>query len=454
MIEKRILFSVICALVMLSVNAERIRGSWNGRLQIGMQSLTVVLNIEGDSCTMDSPDQATLGIPAKLKVCTEDSLIVEIPQLKVVYEGKKAGEVIDGSFIQMGQRFPLTLKAGKPVYNRPQSPQSPFPYKTEEVTFVNPSDNAALCGTLSYPIDYKKGKTPVVLLVTGSGQQNRDEEIFYHRPFAVIADHLARNGVATLRYDDRGVGGSTGDVRNATTATFATDAEAGLTYLRDSGKFGEVGLLGHSEGGTIAFMLAGEGKTDFIVSMAGTGLRGDKVLVGQNRLILPTQGVPEKMADDYCRALEKMYEYKIAYGATADMYAEMIVTMSMNETKVNIPEILRANLVTLAKSKNAWMNYFIAYDPIEAIRKIKCPVMAINGSLDTQVLPSSNLAVIRDNLQLKEGDIVREYEGLNHLFQHSKTGAVAEYLKLEETISPEVLNDITTFVQRQKETKN
>ena len=201
-------------------------------------------------------------------------------------------------------------------------------------------------------------------------------------------------------------------------------------------------------------MLAGEGKTDFIVSMAGTGLRGDKVLVGQNRLILPTQGVPEKMADDYCRALEKMYEYKIAYGATADMYAEMIVTMSMNETKVNIPEILRANLVTLAKSKNAWMNYFIAYDPIEAIQKIKCPVMAINGSLDTQVLPASNLAVIRDNLQLKEGDIVREYEGLNHLFQHSKTGAVAEYIKLEETISPEVLNDITTFVQRQKETKN
>lgn len=439
---------------MLSVNAERIRGSWNGRLQIGMQSLTVVLNIEGDSCTMDSPDQATLGIPAKLKVCTEDSLIVEIPQLKVVYEGKKAGEVIDGSFTQMGQRFPLTLKAGKPVYNRPQSPQSPFPYKTEKVTFVNPGDNATLCGTLSYPIDYKKGKTPVVLLVTGSGQQNRDEEIFYHRPFAVIADHLARNGVATLRYDDRGVGGSSGDVRNATTATFATDAEAGLTYLRDSGKFGKVGLLGHSEGGTIAFMLAGEGKTDFIVSMAGTGLRGDKVLVGQNRLILPTQGVPEKMADDYCRALEKMYEYKIAYGATADMYAEMIVTMSMNETKVNIPEILRANLVTLAKSKNAWMNYFIAYDPIEAIQKIKCPVMAINGSLDTQVLPASNLAVIRDNLQLKEGDIVREYEGLNHLFQHSKTGAVAEYIKLEETISPEVLNDITTFVQRQKETKN
>lgn len=451
---KRIIFSVICALVMLSVNAERIGGSWNGRLQLGLQSLAIVLNVEGDSCTMDSPDQATLGIPAKLKVCTEDSLIVEIPQLKVVYEGKKNGEVIEGTFSQMGQRFPLTLKAGKPVYNRPQSPQPPFPYKTEEVTFVNPNDSAVLSGTLSYPVDYKKGKTPVVLLVTGSGLQNRDEEIFYHRPFAVLSDHLARNGVATLRYDDRSVGKSAGDARNATTATFAADAEAGLNYLRDTKAFGKVGLLGHSEGGTIAFMLAGESKTDFIVSLAGTGLRGDKVLVGQNRPALISQGIPEQMTDDYCRALEKMYEYKIAYGATADMYAEMIVTMSISETKANLPETLRANLVTLAKNKNAWMNYFIAYDPVEAIRKIKCPVMAINGSLDAQVLPASNLAVIRNNLQWKEGDVVREYEGLNHLFQHCKTGAVTEYLKIEETISPEVLTDITTFVQRQKDAKN
>ena len=293
-----------------------------------------------------------------------------------------------------------------------------------------------------------------MLLVTGSGLQNRDEEIFYHRPFAVLSDHLARNGVATLRYDDRSVGKSAGDARNATTATFAADAEAGLNYLRDTKAFGKVGLLGHSEGGTIAFMLAGESKTDFIVSLAGTGLRGDKVLVGQNRPALISQGIPEQMTDDYCRALEKMYEYKIAYGATADMYAEMIVTMSISETKANLPETLRANLVTLAKNKNAWMNYFIAYDPVEAIRKIKCPVMAINGSLDAQVLPASNLAVIRNNLQWKEGDVVREYEGLNHLFQHCKTGAVTEYLKIEETISPEVLTDITTFVQRQKDAKN
>lgn len=446
---KRIIYSVICVLVVLSVNAERIGGSWNGRLQIGLQSLTVVLNIEGDSCTMDSPDQAAMGLPAKLKVCTDDSLVIEIPQLKVVYEGRKNAETIEGVFTQMGHRVPLTLQAGKPIYKRTQNPQPPFPYKTEEVTFENPIDGAILSGTLSYPVNYQKGETPVVLMVTGSGQQNRDEEIFYHRPFAVIADYLARNGVATLRYDDRGVGKSTGEVKNVTTATLAADAETGIIYLRNTGKFGKIGLLGHSEGGTIAFILAGEGKTDFIISMAGTGLRGDKVLVGQNRPALLSQGIPEKMTDDYCRALEKMYEYKIAYGVTADMYADMIVTMAISEAKANLPETLRANLVVLAKSKNAWMNYFIAYDPIEVIRKIKCPIMAINGSLDMQVLPASNLAVIRNNLQWKEGDIVREYEGLNHLFQHCKTGAVTEYIKIEETISPEVLNDIATFILKQ-----
>ena len=448
--KKVLFFVLLLCCTMFLVKAERIAGSWNGKLQVGFEPLTVVINISGDSCTMDSPDQATFGIPAMLKTCTEDSLVLEIPQLKVVYEGKKSGETIEGTFTQMGHGIPLTLKAGKPTYKRTQNPQPPFPYKTEEVTFVNPNDGAVLSGTLSYPVDYKKGETPVVLMVTGSGLQNRDEEAFYHRPFAVIADHLARNGVATLRYDDRGVGKSTGETKNATTAIYAGDAEVGLKFLRDTGKFGKIGLLGHSEGGTIAFMLAGEGKTDFIVSLAGTAIRGDKVLVGQNRLILPTQGIPEKMAEDYCRALERMYEYKIAYNPSSDMYAEMYVTMAINETKANLSESLRANLSTLMKTKNAWMNYFIAYDPVEAIRKIKCPVMAVNGSLDMQVLPASNLAVIRDNLQWKDGDVVCEYEGLNHLFQHCKTGAVKEYIKIKETISPELLTDIVTFVLKQK----
>ena len=440
-----ILAVVLCSV--FTMNAERINGSWNGKLAVGFSPLTLVFHIDGDSCKMDSPDQATLGIPVVLKRCTSDSLELEVPQLQVVYKGVLSNGVIEGVFVQQGHSMPLTLKPGKPEYKRSQNPQPPFPYKTEEVTFVNPVDGAVLSGTLSYPVDYKAGETPVVIMVTGSGQQNRDEEILYHRPFAVIADYLARNGVASLRYDDRGKDKSTGDLTNATTATFATDAEAGIKYLRETKAFGKVGVLGHSEGGTIAFMLAGEGKADFIVSLAGTALRGDKVLVGQNRPLLISKGVPEQMADDYCRAMEKMYEYKLAYGPMAKTNAEMLVSLAIGEAKANLPEQLRENLLTLIKIDLAWFNYFLSYDPVEAIRNIKCPVMAINGSLDTQVLSSPNLAVIRDNLQWKEGDVVREYEGLNHLFQHSKTGLINEYLYIEETISPEVLSDITTFIK-------
>lgn len=446
---KRFVFGVISLFFALVVSAERISGSWNGKLQMGIKTLTIVFHIEGDSCTMDSPDQAAFGIPAQLNVCTNDSLTVEIPKLKVVFEGIKNSNEITGSFIQNGYSIPLILKPGEIIYNRPQTPQEPFPYKTEEITFANPNDKAILNGTLSYPVNYEKGKTPVVLMVTGSGLQNRDEEIFGHRPFAVIADHLARNGIATLRYDDRSVGKSTGDVKNATTATYAQDAEAGLKYLRDTKAFGKVGLLGHSEGGTIAFILAGVGKTDFIVSLAGTAIRGDKVLVGQNRLILPTQGVPEAMAEDYCKALEKVYVYKIAYGTMAKANSQMIVSMAMSETKVSLPEQLRTNLVKLVETDNAWINYFVSYDPTDAIKAIKCPVMAVNGTKDTQVIVNDNLPVLRALLPHKEGDVIKEYEGLNHLFQHCKNGSTIEYIKIEETISPEVLSDIVTFVQRQ-----
>ena len=444
---KKGLFLLLAMLnVALFVNAERINGAWNGKLSVGFNTLTVVFHIEGDSCTMDSPDQVTFCIPVVLKQCTSDSLTLEVPKLQVVYKGTLADGVITGVFSQQGHNMPLSLTPGEPTYKRSQNPQPPFPYKTAEVTFTNSADGAVLAGTLSYPVDFEKGKTPVVLMVTGSGQQNRDEELLYHRPFAVIADYLARNGVATLRYDDRGKGASTGELKNATTATFATDAEAGLNYLRSLGEFGKVGLLGHSEGGTIAFMLAGEGKTDFIVSLAGTALRGDKILVGQNRPVMLSQGYPEEMTDDYCRALAKMYEYKITYGSSAGMYSEMLVTMAINEVKATIPEALRTNLVALMKADDAWFNYFISYDPVEAIRKVTCPVMAINGSLDTQVLSAPNLAVIRDNLRMKECDVVREYEGLNHLFQHAVKGLPTEYLYIEETISPEVLSAITTFV--------
>lgn len=446
--KKAVLIWLMITVSVVAIATERISGSWNGTLSIGAQQLRLVFNIQGDSCTLDSPDQAAMGIPATIKHCSADSLIIEIPALKVVYEGSLDGNRIEGTFTQNGYAMPLTLKAGKIIFNRPQTPQPPFDYRTREVTFTNPADNAVLSGTLTYPSDYKKGKTPVVLMVTGSGQQNRNEEIFEHRPFAVIADYFAQHGIASLRYDDRGFNKSTGDVSSATTATFARDAEAGLEYLRNLKEFGKIGVLGHSEGGTISFILAGEGKTDFIVSLAGSALRGDKVLVEQNRLKLSAMGLPDQMTDDYCNALTKLYEYKIAYGNAASSNAQMIVALILGELHIStMPEQLRDNLVRLLESDNAWLNYFIAFDPVECIRKIKCPVIAINGDKDTQVRSTAHLAVIRDNLPWKTGDIVREYQGLNHLFQHCNTGDSSEYIKIEETISPEVLSDIASFVK-------
>ena len=448
MIKRSFILSFIM-LSALTMGADCISGSWHGKLMAGLDALTVVIHIDGDTCTMDSPDQGAFGIPAQLKQCTADSIKLEIPQMAVVFTGVKSGDGIKGSFVQQGYAMPLDLKPGKPVYNRPQTPVVPFPYSTEEVTFTNTADGAVLSGTLTYPEDYVKGVTPVVLLVSGSGLQNRDEELFEHRPFAVIADYLARQGIASLRYDDRSVGKSTGDVTSATTATFAADAEAGLHFLRATGAFGRVGLLGHSEGGVIAFMLAGAGIPDFIVSLAGCAVRGDRVLVEQNRLILPTQGIPEKIADDYCRALERAYAHKISFASLAAANAHMIVSMALVEAKVeSLPEQLRQNLVNLVSSDNAWMNYFISYDPADAIRNIKCPVMAVNGTKDLQVVHTTHLHTLRQLLPVKPDDVIKAYDRLNHLFQHCTTGATTEYIKIEETISPEVLDDIVKFVKQ------
>lgn len=445
------LLTVLLAVAVFSFAAERISGTWHGKLAMGAQALTLVFHINGDSCTMDSPDQGAMGIPVELERCTADSVVMSVPKLQMRFVAEKKNDALEGTFSQKGMEFPLVLKPGAPEYNRPQTPKPPFDYKTEEVTFTNPDDGAVLSGTLTYPQDFEERKTPVVLLVSGSGLQNRDEEVFYHRPFAVIAHHLAMNGVATLRYDDRSVGKSIGEVKSATTATFAADAEAGLAYLRGLHTFGKVGLLGHSEGGTIAFILAGKGKTDFIVSLAGTAVRGDSLLVVQNRAILTAQGFPESMVDEYCSALAQVYAIKLKYGEHAHtnvMVSAMMkteVSMAISQCK-SLPEQMKENLMNIAKMNNSWMDYFVSFDPAESIKAIKCPVMAVNGEKDVQVDADINLGTIRALLPAKEGDVIRSYPGLNHLFQHCTSGTVDEYIRISETLSTDLLHDLSKFL--------
>ena len=385
-------------------------GVWTGKLNVGPQILTLVLHVAHEAsgnavCSLDSPDQGAMNIPVKSDYCSADSIRVSLEQLGLSYQGRLKGDEIVGTFTQ-GATFPLTLKRGEETLKRPQNPVEPFPYKTEEVTFTNATDKATLAGTLSYPTDYKKGKTPVVLMVTGSGQENRDEEVFGHKPFLVIADYLARHGVASLRYDDRGFGKSTGgDVKHATTDDSARDAASGIEFLRTLKCFSKVGVLGHSEGGSIAFMLGAKGKVDFVISMAGIGVRGDTALTAQANRLLELSGQPMRLST---------LQYRV------NAYIK----------------------------KSPWLNFFMDYDPSGDITKTLCPVMAINGERDVQVISSLNLIGIKGHLTENPKNFVKEYPALNHLFQHCTTGNVSEYRMIEETISPEVLEDIVRFIKQ------
>ena len=408
---KKIILSFCLFLSWAGAFAQKpIEGDWMGKLNLGPQSLTIVLhvncNAQGEvECILDSPDQGAKGIAVETDYCSSDSISVSLASLALSFQGKLKGDEIVGTFTQ-GLSFPLILKRGEEKLNRPQNPVAPYPYKTEEVAFKNVADGATLVGTLSYPIGYKKGQTPVVLMVTGSGQENRDEEIFDHKPFLVIADYLARHGVATLRYDDRSFGKSTGgDVEHATTLDFMRDAASGVDFLRTSKQFGKVGILGHSEGGSIAFMLGAKGKVDFVISMAGIGVKGDTALTAQTNKILELTGQSMRFST---------HQY-------------------------------RMNAII---KRSPWLNFFIDYDPSADISKTLCPVMAINGSRDVQVISSLNLAGIKAHLKPNPKNIIKEYPSLNHLFQHCKTGNVLEYRMIEETISPEVLEDIVRFIKQ------
>ncbi len=437
-------------------NCQKITGTWAGDLNVGPTKLSLVIHIDKDRngkdvCTLDSPDQGAKGIPATITMRTEDSLKINIPSIGASYEGGLVDKMLKGKFRQSGFSFELNLKPGTPIVKRPQTPLLPFPYSTEEVYFSNAEDTATLCGTLTYPVGYekmKKSSVPVVIMVSGSGQQNRDEELFQHKPFLVMADYLAKNGIASLRYDDRGVGKSKGNVTNATTYNNMKDAAAGLEYLRQTKKFGKTGVLGHSEGGTISFMLGGEKKPDFIISLAGTGVRGDSILVTQNRKMLKQNGMPEQLCNDYCKVLAQLLLYKIEHPAIDN--PAVPVDKIIQETKATIPPEAKKNLIKIVESRNPWMDYFIAYDPAKVIAATNCPVMAINGSLDTQVLSDINLGTIKKLLPANKQNLIKEYPGLNHLFQHCTTGNVVEYGRIEETISPEVLKDIADWINNLK----
>lgn len=399
---KRTIF-ILCALfTTFTIMAQTLDGNWTGKLNVMGTQLNIIFNItkvDGNAlvCTMDCPDQGVKNIPADIIVTDGVNVKINVNAINASYEGKLKDDLIEGT----------------------------------------------------YPLGYEKGASrsvPLVVMVTGSGQQNRDEELLEHKPFLVLADYLARNGIASLRYDDRGTGKSTGDVTNATTENFMKDALAAVDFARNTKNFGHVGVLGHSEGGTIAFMIGAQGKADFIVSLAGLGVKGADILLAQNQFGLLQNGTPVQVVADFRKVLVKVLRVMSSSERVSNPAAK--VQKIAEEADVTIPAPLMQDLAQSIDLCTPWLRYFINYDPAADIRAVKCPVMAINGSKDTQVFAEENLPAIRRLLPESNLNIVKEYPGLNHLFQHCTTGLPIEYFQIEETMSPEVMQDITIWIKK------
>lgn len=440
------------------------KSMWEGQLKIGGVELRLVLKIyqnddKSYSAYLDSPDQGVSNIAASAASVTEDSVKVEIKKIGASYNAGfvKDSALIRGIFKQGGMSLPLELKKIDKVseVKRPQMPKKPYPYNEEEITFENKEANITLAGTLTYPKG--EGKNPAVVMVTGSGPQDRDEALMGHKPFLVIADYLTRNGIAVLRFDDRGVAKSKGSFATATSADFATDALAAVEYLKtrkeiDSKK---IGIAGHSEGGMIAPMCAvNSNDVSFIVLLAGTGVTGEEILLLQTELILKANGSPKEEVEKSIKQNKLIYEVikeeadsLIMYNKLVELYNEDVSKMSEDEKKK--PENSKDMFERGAKQiLSPWFRFFIKYDPRPTLEQVTVPVLALNGGKDLQVDPKQNLPEIEKALKSGGNKNFKTIElpGLNHLFQPAETGAPGEYAKIETTFSEDALKIMKDWI--------
>ena len=464
---KRLFFLPLLLLSSLAALSQDITGKWSGVLNVQGTRLRIVFNIEKKSgtylSTLDSPDQNVEGIPCNETSFVGNTLKIGVNSIGARYEGTLEGDSIKGTFTQMGATFPLILTKTEPEImplHRPQEPKPPFPYYTEEVTFTNKRDGVTLVGTLTLPD--KKGKYPVVVLISGSGPQNRDEEIMGHKPFLVIADHLTRNGIGVLRYDDRGTAHSTGDFSKATTLDLSYDAEAALDYLmgRNEVNRREIGLMGHSEGGIIAPMVASRNKdVAFIILLAGTGVRGDKLLLMQQKALAIASGIPEEAISENEKLNASLFHEIVNSKDTINLRANLTQTLQSalnenDELKKNLTQEQLSDMVkeTVNRLMSPWVYFFLKHNPYPVLKKVKCPTLVLNGTNDLQVPAKENLAAIRQAFT-ESGNkklTVIELEGLNHLFQESETGLPNEYGEIEETFSPKALDAITLWLKKKR----
>jgi pimeloyl-ACP methyl ester carboxylesterase len=438
-------------------------GAWQGTLTVPGGSLRIVFHFApraegGYTATLDSPDQGAQGIPCDSVAFEGGSLRVVVGVIGGKFEGTwPAGtDSIPGTWSQSGMAFPLALRyvgAQVEAPRRPQEPKAPCPYGAEEVSYRNPGGDT-LAATLTLPS--AGGPFPAVVLITGSGPEDRDESVFGHRPFLVLADYLTRRGIAVLRADDRGVGKSTGHFASATSGDFAADAAAGMAYLgtRQEIRRDRIGLLGHSEGGIVAPMVASEREdVAFVVLLAGTGVPGRDILLAQSALIARKMGASAVQIALAETLNKQIYDVVAAGGdsaATAAKVRELLLAAAGAEATVPPDSAAREATVRVQVRQvmSPWFRSFLTYDPRPALAKVRCPVLALGGELDTQVPAEENLREI-DAALGRGGNrdvMVKLIPGVNHLFQRAAKGTPDEYSQIEETMSPEVLQLVGDWI--------
>ncbi|RKX78095.1 MAG: alpha/beta hydrolase [Spirochaetes bacterium] len=436
-----------------SIDPVKWEGIWEGVIRAGGQELRIVFKINRTKtgsweATMDSPDQGVKDIPVKNIKVEGMSIRIDIPAIGARYKGElnESELMIKGIWQQAGGDYPVDLQPVKEVtvIERPQDPHPPYPYISRDIRFKNEEDGITLAGTLTIPEFV--GRHPAVVLVSGSGAQNRNEEIMNHRPFLVLADHLTRNGITVFRYDDRGAGESEGDTKTATSADLAGDAWAAVKFLMSQPEVDDsaVGLVGHSEGGLIAAMLAAEHRQiAFLVLLASPGLPGYELLLKQSAAILKASGASESRITQVQEVNRRIYDI-ILGEPDNEIAAEELrsfmksIGMKKEQADAQISQLL-----------SPWYRFFLSYDPIPTFKRVKCPVLALNGSLDVQVPADINLKAIEDALSLggNERITIQRLPGLNHLFQHAESGLVEEYARIEETFAPEVMEIIVRWIK-------
>jgi len=443
------LLTIVLSSVALS---QDITGDWQGELKFQGNALGINFHINktenGFASTMDVPLQGVEGYKSDATTYIDSLLTIQIKELGIQYQGKLAlKDTIVGNFSQNGMSFKLNLKRGNNLPNRPQEPKPPYDYVIKEVSYKSTTDDVVLAGTLSLPKG--DGPFPAVMLLSGSGPQDRNSSIFGHKPFLLLAHELTQSGIAVLRFDERGVGESGGRTSEMTMATQMGDAQAGINYLLSNNQINrtKIGLLGHSLGGILAPKLAIENDIDFLVLLAAPGVNGDAMMLKQRKDLLKLRGATDKQIEGTNGMLASLYS-ELRKSSLEDealktelqkklavKYQSTIPEKELNEMVNSIVD--NEELMAILKSSPA--NYF---------QKVSCPVLALNGSKDFQVSAKENLAAIEKALSDGGNTAIEthELEGLNHLFQDSDTGDISEYQLIEQTMSPEVLRLITEWV--------